>query len=93
MPDPAQPTRPHHRFWPARLPRALTPPQTSLGKGERLANLRQAFRVRHPERVRGLHLLLVDDVATTGATLEAAAAVLKRAGAEGVTAVVAARTP
>lgn len=68
-----------------------TPPQTSLGKAERLANLRRAFRVRRP--VQGLRLLLVDDVATTGATLEAAASVLKRAGAEGVTAVVAARTP
>lgn len=70
-----------------------TPPQTSLGKAERLANLRQAFRVPRPGRVRGLRLLLVDDVATTGATLDMAAAALKRAGAGGVTAVVAARTP
>lgn len=70
-----------------------TPPQTSLGKAERLANLRQAFRVPRPGRVRGLRLLLVDDVATTGATLDMAAAALKRAGAAGVTAVVAARTP
>jgi ComF family protein len=70
-----------------------TPPQTSLGKAARLANLRRAFRVPHPRKVRGLRLLLVDDVATTGATLEAAAAALCRAGAAGVTAVVAARTP
>jgi ComF family protein len=69
-----------------------TPPQTSLGKAGRLANLRQAFRVPRPGRVRGLRLLLVDDVATTGATLDAAAAALKRAGAGGVTAVVAGRT-
>ena len=70
-----------------------TPPQTSLGKAERLANLRQAFRVPRPGRIRGLRLLLVDDVATTGATLDMAAAALKRAGAAAVTAVVAARTP
>lgn len=70
-----------------------TPPQTSLGKAERLANLRQAFRVPRPGGVCGLRLLLVDDVATTGATLDAAAAALRRAGAAGVIAVVAARTP
>ncbi len=70
-----------------------TPPQTSLGKADRLANLRQAFRVSRPARVRGLRLLLVDDVATTGATLDMAAAALRRAGVAGITAVVAARTP
>ncbi|HEX6863595.1 MAG TPA: ComF family protein [Thermoanaerobaculia bacterium] len=70
-----------------------TPPQTSLGKADRLANLRQAFRVPRPGKIRGLRLLLVDDVATTGATLDMAAAALRRAGAAGVTAVVAARTP
>jgi ComF family protein len=70
-----------------------TPPQTSLGKAARLANLRRAFSVPRPRKVSGLQLLLVDDVATTGATLDAAAAALRRAGASGVTAVVAARTP
>lgn len=70
-----------------------TPPQTSLGKSGRLANLRWAFRVPRPEKVRDLRLLLVDDVATTGATLDAAAEALRQAGAAGVTAVVAARTP
>jgi ComF family protein len=66
--------------------------QTSLGRTARVANLRSAFRVPRPGRVRGLRLLLVDDVATTGATLDAAAAALIRAGADGVTAVVAGRT-
>lgn len=70
-----------------------TPPQTSLGKDRRIANLRRAFRVPKPGKVRDLRLLLVDDVATTGATLDAAAAALRGAGAAGVTALVAGRTP
>ena len=70
-----------------------TPPQSLLGKADRLSNLRKAFRVPRPQRIRSLRLLLVDDVATTGATLDAAAAVLRRAGAAAVTAVVAGRTP
>lgn len=67
--------------------------QTSLGRAARVENLKSAFRVPQPGRVRGLRLLLVDDVATTGATLDAAAAALIRAGADGVTAIVAGRTP
>jgi predicted amidophosphoribosyltransferase len=69
-----------------------TPPQSLLGKAARVANLRCAFRVDDPARLRGLHLLLVDDVATTGATLEAASAILRKAGAAAVTAVTAGRT-
>jgi ComF family protein len=73
--------------------RRATPPQSLLGRAERLANLRRAFEVRRPGEVRGLSILLVDDVATTGATLDAAAAALKKAGAAAVTALVAGRTP
>lgn len=73
--------------------RRATPPQTSLHRGDRLDNLRRAFHVRRPSRVQGLRVLLVDDVATTGATLDAAATALKKAGAAAVTALVAARTP
>jgi ComF family protein len=72
--------------------RRATPPQSLLGKTDRLANLRKAFRVPRPERVRGLRILLVDDVATTGATLDAAAAALRNAGAAAITALVAGRT-
>jgi ComF family protein len=70
-----------------------TPPQSLLGRAERLANLRKAFRVPRPEEMRELHILLIDDVATTGATLDAAARTLKKAGAATVTALVAGRTP
>jgi ComF family protein len=73
--------------------RRATPPQSLLGREERLANLRKAFRVPRPDRVRDRHILLIDDVATTGATLDAAAAALKKAGAAAVTALVAGRTP
>ena len=78
---------------PALARRRATPPQSLLGRDERLANLRKAFRVTRPGRIRGLHILLVDDVATTGATLDAAARALKHAGAAAVTALVAGRTP
>lgn len=70
-----------------------TPPQSLLGRADRLANLRRAFRAPRPDRVRGLRILLVDDVATTGATLDAAASALRKAGAAAVTALVAGRTP
>lgn len=73
--------------------RRATPPQSRLGREERLANLHRAFRVPRSGRVRGLRLLLVDDVATTGATLDAAASTLKAAGAAAVTALTVGRTP
>ncbi len=58
-----------------------TPHQSRLSREERLENLKGAFAVDFPERVRGRVVLLVDDVSTTGATLEACAAALRRAGA------------
>ncbi len=61
-----------------------TPPQTSLAAGERAANARGAYAVRNPGKIRGLTLMVVDDVFTTGATIGECAAVLKRAGAREV---------
>ncbi|WP_204082261.1 ComF family protein [Candidatus Cardinium hertigii] len=46
-----------------------TPSQTKKSKEERKANLQGVFRVMHPELIQGKHLLLVDDIFTTGATL------------------------
>ncbi|MBF0626638.1 MAG: ComF family protein [Magnetococcales bacterium] len=67
-----------------------TRPQTRLHARERQLNVRGAFRVQG-EGVRGRAVLLVDDVMTTGATLGAAVAVLKRAGASRVSALCLAR--
>jgi ComF family protein len=71
--------------------RRATKPQTSLGREDRRENVREAFVVRRPEAVRGKTVLLVDDVCTTGATLEACARALKKSGARRVGAITAAR--
>ncbi|MEO7327749.1 MAG: ComF family protein [Minicystis sp.] len=81
----------------ARLgPRALarvrnTPPQAQLDRARRLGNVVEAFRLRTPLQVRGRRVLLIDDVATTGATLAACRAALLEGGARSVTALVIAR--
>jgi ComF family protein len=59
-----------------------TEPQTSLSRNERKKNIKGAFAVKEPESVRGERLLLVDDVYTTGATVNECARVLMNAGAE-----------
>jgi ComF family protein len=59
-----------------------TKSQTRSSRHERIdqfEQLRDSFRVRRPERIEGLRLLLVDDVLTTGTTLEACAATLQAA--------------
>ena len=71
-----------------------TPPQSTLARKERLRSLQHAFAVDplHAARVRGKRVVLVDDVMTTGASLYAAATVLRKAGASHITALVLART-
>lgn len=65
--------------------------QAGLSERERQENLKDSFRVRRPEQIEGKRLLLIDDVFTTGATLRAAAAALKVAGAARVSALTLAR--
>lgn len=61
-----------------------TPPQTAQDLESRTRNVRGAFAVRQPARVKDQRLLLVDDVFTTGATVNECARVLRAAGARSV---------
>ncbi len=68
-----------------------TTTQTAFDRAERMENLHNAFRLRKNMDVRDLHVLLIDDVLTTGSTLSECARVLKAAGAVSVHAATAAR--
>lgn len=72
-----------------------TEAQASLDQAARQHNVRHAFGVEplRAHLLRGRRVLLVDDVMTSGASLHAAAAPLRQAGAARVAAVVLARTP
>jgi len=49
-----------------------------------MENLRGAFAVRQDQQVRHQHLVLIDDVLTTGSTVDECARILRRAGARSV---------
>ncbi len=69
-------------LWPLALRRLRdTPRQAALDRQARVANVASAFATRRGERIRGRHVLLVDDVRTTGATLAACELALREAGA------------
>jgi predicted amidophosphoribosyltransferase len=66
---------------------SAAPDQTTLSRAQRLSNLGHVFAAAGSP----LEVLLVDDLVTTGATLNACATALKRAGARRITAVAACR--
>jgi ComF family protein len=79
-------------FLPLALARVRdTPRQASLGREDRLGNVRGALAVRQPKGLRGRPILLVDDVRTTGATLAACTEAALEVGAGPVTTAVLAR--
>jgi len=79
-------------LWPSALARVRdTAPQATLPRRARLANVADAFVARQPEHVLGRSVLLVDDVWTTGATIEACENALLGAGATQVFRAVVAR--
>ncbi len=51
----------------------FTETQTRKNRWDRYQNVKDMFGVQHPEKIRGKHVLMVDDVITTGATIEACA--------------------
>jgi competence protein ComFC len=61
-----------------------TSTQTALDRHQRMENLRNAFRVPHSPAVLQRHLVLVDDVFTTGSTVDECARVLRQSGAASV---------
>jgi ComF family protein len=67
-----------------------TETQTRKDRSKRWQNVANSFSVKDPSKLRGAHLLLVDDVITTGATLEACCAALEAAGPARISIVVAA---
>lgn len=59
-----------------------TKPQMELKKEEREKNLENAFKIKNPEKISGKKIFLVDDVYTTGSTIEECAKILRDAGAK-----------
>lgn len=62
--------------------------QVGADKAHRQKQLADAFRPLSPDKIRGARVVLVDDIVTTGATLESAARALKKAGAKSIDAIV-----
>lgn len=69
-----------------------TIPQVLLNQQQRMHNLKHAFAVKNPQKIAGKSVVLIDDVSTTGSTLEECARTLKKAGAAKIYALTAGHT-
>jgi predicted amidophosphoribosyltransferase len=56
----------------------------TASRGAREINMKDAFSLQYPERIKGKHVVIIDDVVTTGETMKVARALLKKAGAKKV---------
>lgn len=61
-----------------------TRPQVEFSGHERVKNVKGVFSIKHPEKITGKRVVLIDDVMTTGSTLKECALALKSAGAKSV---------
>lgn len=70
-------------YAPLLIKKKETPPQSKTSsRSKRIANLRDSFAVTDREKLAGARVILIDDVITTGATLEEARKTLRKAGAK-----------
>ena len=68
-----------------------TLPQAKCNEKERKLNIKNAFRVVHPEKIKGKRIVLIDDIFTTGSTMKECAKTLLKAGAQSVDALTVAK--
>lgn len=68
-----------------------TRPQVEFSGRERIKNVKGVFSVKHPEKIKGKRIVLIDDVMTTGSTMKECAMALRKAGAKSVDALTVAR--
>ncbi|NLK44641.1 MAG: ComF family protein [Tissierellia bacterium] len=61
-----------------------TEDQSHSNKAERVVNLKDSFHIKNPDEIRGKKILLIDDIITTGATMEESSRVLMNNGAKEV---------